>query len=199
MFLYRSVYESGEAEYIIEKSRFIAHVSPAETPEEARLFIAGIKEKYKDATHNVPAFVCGAGSEHQWASDDGEPQGTSGMPVLKLITAGELTNVAIVITRYFGGIKLGTGGLAAAYKKGVVQVLKECTIVPYRQTDKYMLIFGFSESRLVEYLIEKNGFCVTKKDFGSDVRWTLALTAEEAETLSGLIRDKGVTLRRQQS
>ena len=104
MFLYRSVYEYGEAEYVIEKSRFIAHVSPVETPEEARLFIAGIKEKYKDATHNVPAFVCGAGSEHQWASDDGEPQGTSGMPVLKLITAEELTNVAIVITRYFGGI-----------------------------------------------------------------------------------------------
>ena len=115
MNLYRSIYEYAEAEYVIERSRFIAHASPAATPEEARLFAAEIKERYKDATHNVPAFVCGAGKEHQWASDDGEPSGTSGMPVLKLITSEDLTNIVLVITRYFGGIKLGTGGLARAY------------------------------------------------------------------------------------
>ena len=154
----------------------------------------------KGATHNCYAYrILADGNVIERKSDDGEPGGTAGAPMLAVLAGNELINVLAVTTRYFGGIKLGTGGLAAAYKKGVVQVLKECTIVPYRQTDKYMLIFGFSESRLVEYLIEKNGFCVTKKDFGSDVRWTLALTAEEAETLNGLIRDKGVTLRRQQS
>ena len=112
MVLYKSIYEYAEAEYIVEKSRFIAHASPAETSDEAKLFVAEIKEKYKDATHNVPAFICGPGMEHQWQSDDGEPQGTSGMPILKLISSEELTNLVIVVTRYFGGIKLGTGGLA---------------------------------------------------------------------------------------
>ncbi len=112
---YRSILEYAEAEYVIERSRFIAHASPADTPEKARIFISEIREKYKDATHNVPAFVCGAGKEHQWASDDGEPSGTSGMPVLKLIMGRDLTNAAMVVTRYFGGIKLGTGGLSRAY------------------------------------------------------------------------------------
>ena len=133
MVLYKSILESAEAEYVVEKSRFIAHASPAETPEEARLFVADIKERYKDATHNVPAFICGAGMEHQWASDDGEPQGTSGMPILKLISSSELTNLVIVVTRYFGGIKLGTGGLARAYSHSAKLVIDEAGICEVRE------------------------------------------------------------------
>ncbi len=115
MFLYKTVYEYGEAEIIIQKSRFIARVMPVESYEEGQAFVAQMKQEYKDATHNVPAIVCGPKQEYQWASDDGEPSGTSGLPVLKLITDLGLTNIAVVITRYFGGVKLGTGGLSRAY------------------------------------------------------------------------------------
>ena len=134
MLLYRSVYEYAEAEYIIERSRFIAHASPAASPEEARLFVSEIKARYKDATHNVPAFVCGAGSEHQWQSDDGEPAGTSGMPVLKLLTSEEITNTVIVVTRYFGGIKLGTGGLARAYSHAAKLAIDKAGICEVRES-----------------------------------------------------------------
>ena len=115
MKLYSTVRGQGQAEQIIEKSRFIAYVSPASTKEEAVDFIAAIRKKHKDATHNVPAMVLGDKFQVQWASDDGEPQGTSGAPMVQLIVNEGITNVVVVVTRYFGGIKLGTGGLVRAY------------------------------------------------------------------------------------
>ena len=115
MKLYSTVRGQGQAEQIIEKSRFIAYVSPASTKEEAVDFIAAIRKKHKDATHNVPAMVLGDKFQVQWASDDGEPQGTSGAPMVQLIVNEGMTNVVVVVTRYFGGIKLGTGGLVRAY------------------------------------------------------------------------------------
>lgn len=115
MKLYNTVRQQGMAEQVIEKSRFIAHVKPAASKEEADEFISSIKKKYKDATHNVPAMVIGDKFQIQWASDDGEPQGTSGAPIVQMLVKEEITNVAVVVTRYFGGIKLGTGGLVRAY------------------------------------------------------------------------------------
>lgn len=115
MRLYTTVLGPGSAEQIIEKSRFICYVSPAESREEAEEFFAAIKKKHKDATHNVPAMVIGDKMQIQWASDDGEPQGTSGAPMVQMLVSAGITNVAVVVTRYFGGIKLGTGGLVRAY------------------------------------------------------------------------------------
>ena len=115
MKLYSTVRAEASAEQIIEKSRFIAYVSPAETREEADEFIASIRKKHKDATHNVPAMVLGDKFQIQWGSDDGEPQGTSGAPIVQMLVAQGITNVVLVVTRYFGGIKLGTGGLVRAY------------------------------------------------------------------------------------
>lgn len=189
MFLYKSVYEYGEAEYIIEKSRFIAHVSPAETPEEARLFISGIKEKYKDATHNVPAFVCGAGSEHQWASDDGEPQGTSGMPVLKLITAEGLTNVAVVITRYFGGIKLGTGGLARAYTHAAKLGIEAAGICDVTESSLLKYSFDYTYlSKITNYASEM-GFEITDIEYTDSVSAVLSCPKESTERLKSAVSD----------
>ena len=131
MLLYRSVFGPGEAEEIINRSRFIAHVSPVSNDVEAREFISVVKEKYKDATHNVPAFVVGKKQELQWASDDGEPQGTSGPPILKLITDSDLTDMVVVVTRYFGGVKLGTGGLVRAYSSVAEKAIENagvCTV-----------------------------------------------------------------------
>lgn len=115
MELYKTVRKQAEAVQVIEKSRFIAHVCPVESREEADVFLAEIREKYKDATHNVPAMVIGDKSQIQWASDDGEPQGTSGAPMVQMMVKEGLTNLIVVVTRYFGGIKLGTGGLVRAY------------------------------------------------------------------------------------
>ena len=115
MELYKTVRTTAEATDVIEKSRFTAHVKPVSTKEEADAFIAEIKRKYKDATHNVPAMVIGDKFQIQWASDDGEPQGTSGAPMVQMLVKEGITNVVIVVTRYFGGIKLGTGGLVRAY------------------------------------------------------------------------------------
>lgn len=115
MKLYKTVMKEARADYVTEKSKFIAYVRPVSSKEEADCFVAEIKKKHRDATHNVPAMVIGDKMQIQWASDDGEPQGTSGPPIVKLLTSEGITNIAIVVTRYFGGIKLGTGGLVRAY------------------------------------------------------------------------------------
>lgn len=115
MKLYSTVRGEGSAEQIIEKSRFLTYVAPASTKEEADDFIAAIRKKHKDATHNVPAMVLGDKMQVQWGSDDGEPQGTSGAPIVQMLVAQGITNVVVIVTRYFGGIKLGTGGLVRAY------------------------------------------------------------------------------------
>lgn len=115
MIQYNTVRQEAHAEQIIEKSRFIAYVKPVESREEAERFISSIRDMHKTATHNVPAMVIGDKFQIQWASDDGEPQGTSGAPIVQMLVKEGITNVAVVVTRYFGGIKLGTGGLVRAY------------------------------------------------------------------------------------
>ena len=113
--LYTTVEKEARAEQTIEKSRFIASIAPVGSREEAEAFFARIRSEFPDATHNVPAFVLGERQQLQWGSDDGEPGGTAGTPVAVYLAKEGLTNVAVVITRYFGGIKLGTGGLVRAY------------------------------------------------------------------------------------
>ena len=115
MKLYNTVSMEAVAEQVIERSKFITYVKPVETKAEADQFIAEIKKKHRDATHNVPAMVIGEKMQIQWASDDGEPQGTSGAPMVMMMVNAGFTNLVVVVTRYFGGIKLGTGGLARAY------------------------------------------------------------------------------------
>ena len=115
MKLYNTVEKEAIADQEIERSKFITYVKPVSSKEEADEFIASIKKKHRDATHNVPAMVVGDKMQIQWASDDGEPQGTSGAPMVKMMVNAGITNICVVVTRYFGGIKLGTGGLARAY------------------------------------------------------------------------------------
>ena len=189
MYLYRSVYGPGEAEYTIERSRFITHVSPAESPEEARAFIAGIRERYRDATHNVPAFVCGAGSEHQWASDDGEPQGTSGMPVLRLITGEGLTNVAIVITRYFGGIKLGTGGLMRAYTHAASLGIENARICEVRESALLRYSFDYSYLSKLRSMSEEGRFGMSEIEYTETVSALLSCPSEESSKVKSAVSD----------
>lgn len=133
MELYKTVRKQAEAVQVIDKSRFIAHVFPVESREEADAFLAEIREKYKDATHNVPAMVIGDKSQIQWASDDGEPQGTSGAPMVQMMVKEGLTNLIVVVTRYFGGIKLGTGGLVRAYTSSAKLGLEAASVCSVRE------------------------------------------------------------------
>jgi uncharacterized YigZ family protein len=126
---YRTVEQFGQDEIIIEKSTFIGYAKPVTSEEEALAFIQEIKKKHRDATHNVPAYVLGEHNDIQRCNDDGEPSGTAGVPVLEVLKKEDVRDVAVVVTRYFGGIKLGTGGLVRAYTKGAKIALEAARII----------------------------------------------------------------------
>ena len=126
---YKIVYCGGEGEIVEKKSRFIATVKPVDSEEEASAFIAEMKKKYWDARHNCSAFVIGEHNEIQRSSDDGEPAGTAGHPMLDVLLGEGIHNTAVVVTRYFGGTLLGTGGLVRAYSKSVQAGLAASTVL----------------------------------------------------------------------
>ncbi|MDD3220099.1 MAG: YigZ family protein [Lachnospiraceae bacterium] len=126
---YRTVYKGGEGEIVEKKSRFIATVRPVEKEEEALAFIEEMKKKYWNARHNCFAYVLGERQEIMRCSDDGEPQGTAGKPMLDVLLGEELHNVAVVVTRYFGGVLLGTGGLVRAYSQAVSEGLLNSQVI----------------------------------------------------------------------
>jgi uncharacterized YigZ family protein len=129
---YYTVKTTGEHEIIIEKSRFIAQISRAETEEEAQEFIQAIKKKHWNATHNCSAFLIGENDQIQKANDDGEPSGTAGVPILEVLKKRNLKDTVVVVTRYFGGIKLGAGGLIRAYGKSTSEGLNAVGVVERR-------------------------------------------------------------------
>ena len=141
---YKTVAEEASAEQIIEKSKFIGYIRSVESRDEAEAFIKEIRTMHKNATHNVPAYIIGEKSQLQWASDDGEPSGTSGAPMLHLLAGEGITNVVIVVTRYFGGIKLGTGGLVRAYTGMARLALEAAGLCEVREFD--MISFGIDYS-----------------------------------------------------
>ncbi|GAA0367891.1 YigZ family protein [Bacillus horti] len=126
---YVTVKGYGEKEIVIDKSRFIGYVQPAENEEDALAFIEQIKKKHWDATHNCSAYLIGEQDQFQKANDDGEPSGTAGKPMLEVLKKQGLKDVVVVVTRYFGGIKLGAGGLVRAYTQSTVQGLKAAQII----------------------------------------------------------------------
>lgn len=126
---YKTVAGYGEDEIVIERSRFIGYAQRVTTEEEATAFIAMIKKKHWDATHNCSAFVIGENDQIQRSSDDGEPSGTAGKPILECIKKNGVKDTVVVVTRYFGGIKLGAGGLVRAYTAGTVTALQAAGIV----------------------------------------------------------------------
>lgn len=148
MVRYITVANEAEAEEVIERSRFIAHIKRVQSREDAEDFFASVRSKYKDATHNVPAFVIGEKQELQWASDDGEPSGTSGAPMLQMLVKEGLTNVAVIVTRYFGGVKLGTGGLVRAYTGVLRKALDKAG--KYEERDYKSLRFRLPYSKLAK-------------------------------------------------
>ena len=187
MKLYKTVAKEATAEQIIEKSRFITYVKPVSTKEEADGFIVAIKKKHKDATHNVPAMVLGEKFQVQWASDDGEPQGTSGAPIVQMLVQEGITNVVIVVTRYFGGIKLGTGGLVRAYTGSAKLGLEAAGI--YEVTEKkvltYRLDYGIF-NKLSNFTFEQDVF-IENVEYTDVVKFDLVVEPEVAEEVKYLV------------
>ena len=130
---YRTIKEDGQVQEEIKKSRFICHAKRVYNEEEARDFISAIKKEHYKATHNCSAFIVGERSEIKRTSDDGEPSGTAGVPMLGVLENHNLTNVCVVVTRYFGGIKLGAGGLIRAYAGNVALAVKEIGIIEIKE------------------------------------------------------------------
>lgn len=192
-YLYKTVLKRARTELVIEKSRFITTILPCETREEVDRFFAEIRSEFKDATHNVPAFVLGNKMELKWASDDGEPQGTSGPPILKVLEGKGLTNLALVVTRYFGGIKLGTGGLVRAYSKSAEQAIEEAGIGGAAIFRKARIDLDYSDyNRFLNYKFPeelKSGMIVGEPDFRENVSLEISCHYEVMESLGRILLD----------
>ena len=152
---YKTVYAGGEGEIVEKKSRFIATVRPVQTEEEALAFIEEMKKKYWDARHNCYVYSVGKNREYTRCSDDGEPSGTAGRPMLDVILGEDIYNVAAVVTRYFGGILLGTGGLVRAYSAAVQEGLKESLIIEKFLCRRVRMSMDYTMLGKMQYLAAK--------------------------------------------
>jgi uncharacterized YigZ family protein len=163
-----------ETEIRVVNSRFIASLSPANSVEEARAFVAEIKKRFPDATHHVPAFVIGHGqSIITHCTDDGEPLGTAGRPALAVLQGSGLGNVVVVVTRYFGGTKLGTGGLVKAYGESVKAVLEHVQLADLVPTTTIMFSLPYSLYELGLRAVEACNGIVLQDEFAVDVTLTV--------------------------
>ncbi|MGD9569038.1 MAG: YigZ family protein [Sedimentibacter sp.] len=186
---YKSIHKYGRDEIIINKSKFIGSATFVENEEEALRFIEGIRKEFKDATHNCYAYVIGENKNIQRYSDDGEPSGTAGMPILNVISQENLVNVAVVVTRYFGGVLLGAGGLVRAYTKGCKIGLESGIIV--EKNLYYDVSFNLDYTLLgkMENELSKNNFIVKDKIYSDHVMFKLIVKDNETEKIRGLVNE----------
>lgn len=186
---YKTIHEYGEDEIIINKSRFIGYSKPVETEEEAIDFINEIKEKHKDATHNVFAYVIGESSNIQRYSDDGEPSGTAGVPILEVLKKEDLRNTVVVVTRYFGGIKLGVGGLIRSYIKGAKVGLDASKIIKKVLHSKIKFRIEYTLYGKVENELLANNYTVEDVIYDEAVNIIVICKADKTEDLISLMKN----------
>ena len=189
MILYKTIDKAVSVEQIIEKSKFIAHVSPVNTKEAGDAFITKIKSENKGATHNVPAMVIGDKFQIQWASDDGEPQGTSGSPIVQMLVSQGITNIAVVITRYFGGVKLGTGGLVRAYTSSAKLAIEAAGIIEIREMEIFNVIFDYCYLNKLQNIGLAEDFSIDTVEYTDIVNVTLSTVPENSENLENILNN----------
>jgi uncharacterized YigZ family protein len=182
--------EEARTEIRISNSRFIASAGPAFSVEEARAFIGRIKSEFKDASHNVPAYVIGYGpSVTAHCNDDGEPSGTAGRPMLAVLQGSGLGDIVVVVTRYFGGTKLGTGGLVRAYGDAVKEVL---AILPHAEkvpTHTVMMALPYNMYERVKLLIEGEHGRILDEDFAADITITAQFVVDQFPAFQDALRE----------
>ncbi|MFL8835600.1 YigZ family protein [Clostridioides difficile] len=181
---YRTLHEFGTDEITIEKSVFIGYVKPIKSEEEALEFINEIKKKHKDATHNVWAYTVGKNMNIQRYSDDGEPQGTAGIPTLEVIKKEDLRDVAVVVTRYFGGTKLGAGGLVRAYTKGAKLGLEAGKIIYKVMYQEVKVKIDYTQLGKVQNELMNLGYFIKDTVYEDNVEIVVYSRLEDVEKLS---------------
>ena len=169
------------AKYEVKKSVFLAHVKHVETEETAREFVQEIRKKYFDATHNCSAWILGENGNLQKSNDDGEPGGTAGNPILETIRKKELTNTAVVVTRYFGGIKLGAGGLIRAYSHTATLGLDAAKIIHMKTFQKVELTLEYNFLAQVENFLRQKNITVTNSEYTEIVTLTVIILPNDVE------------------
>lgn len=184
---YKTVSRQAEIENIIEKSRFIGYVKPVESVEEAESFISEIKKINRNATHNVPVYIIGEKYEIQKCSDDGEPSGTAGVPVLQMLLREGITNTAIVVTRYFGGIKLGTGGLVRAYTGTAQMALRKARLAYVSEFDAIKVRIDYTFLGKFQNLEAAGEFSIRDAIFDDAVTLLLVSSPEKTQKLKETI------------
>lgn len=186
---YRTVYIGNDAEIVEKKSRFIATVQPVKSEEEALEFIEKMKKQYWNATHNCYAYVLGEHFQTQRCSDDGEPQGTAGKPMLDVLLGEEIHDVAVVVTRYFGGTLLGTGGLVRAYSKSVQEGLSASKIITKKYGHKLMIDTDYTGLGKIQYILGQRGLTILNSEYTEKVGIEVLLPAEELDSVMAEITE----------
>lgn len=164
------VIEGGTGEIVEKKSRFIAHVHPVKNEEEAVAFINEIKKKHWDARHNCMAYIINGNSKF---SDDGEPSGTAGKPMLDVLSGRNITNAVVVVTRYFGGVLLGTGGLVRAYQKATIEGLEHSVVAEKQCGSRFVIVTDYNGLGKIQYLAGNENVNIMQVDYADNVSITV--------------------------
>ncbi len=184
---YKVITSNGSGEIVEKKSRFIGNVFRVENASEAEEKIAEISKKYWDARHNCYAYVIGANSEITKCSDNGEPSGTAGKPILEVINGSGITNVLIIVTRYFGGVLLGTGGLVRAYTQAAQAGLAACEVGEMVYAQKLTAVVGYNMINNVQYYLGQNDITIADSRYEADVQFDICVRDADVERIkSGL-------------
>jgi uncharacterized YigZ family protein len=185
----RIIYEDGEGEITEKKSRFIATVRAIRTEEEATAFINEMKKKYWDARHNCSAFVIGDRQELTRCSDDGEPAQTAGRPMLDVLLKEGITNAAVVVTRYFGGVLLGTGGLVRAYQAAVHAGLDNCRILEKKSGLLLSVHTDYNGVGKLQYLFGQQQIAIVNSEYGADVTFEVLIPSAQKNAMEKAITE----------
>ena len=186
---YKTVYEGGEGEIIEKKSRFIATVRPVETEEEALAFLEEMKKKYWDARHNCYVYSIGMNREFTRCSDDGEPSGTAGRPMLDVILGEDIYNVAVVVTRYFGGVLLGTGGLVRAYSKAVQEGLAASKVILKQKGILLKITTDYTGIGKIQYIAGERSIPVLDSEYTDKVVMKLLVPVQDVGSVEKAITE----------
>lgn len=186
---YKTVYEGGVGEIIEKKSRFICTVRLVEKEEDALAFIEEMRKKYWDATHNCYAYSIGQNREYTRCSDDGEPSGTAGRPMLDVILGEGIYNVAVVVTRYFGGTLLGTGGLVRAYSKAVQEGIAKSRIIEKKYGIALKVFTDYTGIGKIQYIAGERHLSILEAEYTDSAVLTLLVPAGEAESVEKAITE----------
>ena len=184
---FRTIKEDGQVQEEIKKSRFICHIKRVTTEDEARNFIQAVKKEHYKATHNCSAFIIGERSEIKRTSDDGEPSGTAGVPMLGVLENHNLTNVCVVVTRYFGGIKLGAGGLIRAYAGSVALAVKEIGIIEIKEQAGIAIQMSYSQYQEYSNFLKEHNLMELDTNFTDQVDTMIYVDKEEKENIKATL------------